>query len=235
MPHARIENFDDLSVSVLIPQTPIKDGDRLIRILYMIITDLTKSNLYLNVMAGIVSLHQNEEFMNLILGASSPEDFVKRFESCNISIRKVIFVKDIMNAAYPSLTPSATLKDALDFIVKNQKPYIPVCDENRALIGEVLMIDILTVGMPPYTHMLKNLAFLSTIEPLEELLRNESVSELRTIMRKPSAVLSPDTIIVEALFQFIHNSNRSFLPVAENGIFQGVLSYMDLVNNFLRA
>ncbi len=97
------------------------------------------------------------------------------------------------------------------------------------------MIDILTLGMPPYTHMLKNLAFLSTIEPLEELLRNESVSELRTIMRKPSTVLYPDTIIVEALFQFIHNSNRSFLPVAANGIFQGVLSYMDLVNNFLRT
>ncbi len=122
IPHARIENFKELSISVLIPETPIRDGDRVIRILYLIITDLAKSNLYLNVMAGIVSLHQNEEFMNLILGAGSPEDFVKRLESCNIFIRKVIFVKDIMNDAYPSLTSSATLKDALDFIVKNQKP-----------------------------------------------------------------------------------------------------------------
>lgn len=235
MPHARIENFFDLSVSVLIPETPILDGDRLIRILFLIITDLTKSNLYLNVMAGIVSMHQNEEYMSLILGARSPKDFMKRFESCNIVIHKVIFVRDIMNTAYGSLPPSATLKDALDFIVRNQKPYIPVCDEKKELIGEVIMTDILTVGMPHYTQLLKNLAFLSSIEPLDELLRHESVLELHRIMRKPSPVLSPDTIIVEALFQFIRHGNRSFLPVVGNGIFQGVLSHMDLVNNFLRA
>jgi len=235
MPHTRIENFNDLSVSVLIPETPITDGDREIRILFLIITDLTKSNLYLNVMAGIVSLSQNQELMNMIIGANSPKDFMKIIESGGISIGKVIFVKDIMNTTYRSLPPSATLKNALDFIVKNQKPYIPVCDENGVLIGEVIMTDILTIGMPHYAQMLKNLAFLSTIEPLDELLRYETDIEIRTIMRKPSIVLSPGTSIVEALFHFIRYSGCSFLPVTENMIFQGVLSHMDLVNNFLRA
>ena len=233
-PHARIDNYNDLTISVLIPVEPIKDGDKVIRILFLIITDQTKSNLYLNVMSGIAQLGQNEDFLTYILGALSPKDCIRRVESCNFTIRRTIIVKDIMNAAFPPLLPSTSLKEALDTIVKTQEPYLPVCNESNEFIGEVTIYDIITIGMPQYTHMMKNLSFLQTLEPMEDLLKRESSIELRSIMHKPSVVLMPETAIVEAIFLFVKHPHRSFLPVVESGQFRGVLSYLDLVNKFLR-
>ena len=235
VPHARIDNFNDLVVSVLIPETPLKDGDKTIRIFFLTLTDLAKSNLYLNVIASIAKICQSEENIQNLISAQSREEFLKRVMLFNISVKKVIYARDIMVSPPLYLLPDSTVKDALDLMSKHQISYIPICDEHQKMLGEIIVTDILSLGLPHYTQMLTNLKFLSSLEPLEDLLKNESVITLKSIMSKPSIILTPDTVIIEVIFQFIKKTHRRFFPVVEHDTCIGVISYMDIINKFLRV
>jgi CBS domain-containing protein len=83
--------------------------------------------------------------------------------------------------------------------------------------------------------MLKNIKFLSTIEPLRDLLKNEERILLSSIMRKPSTVITPETYIIDVVFQFVKNPHQRVFPVASDGICIGVLSTLDIVTKFLRV
>ncbi|MCE5251711.1 PTS sugar transporter subunit IIA [bacterium] len=235
IPHARIENFNDLVISVLIPAAPVMDGDIPIRVFILTLTDLAKSNLYLNVIASIAKICQNEENIQHLISAQSREEFIKRVLAFNIAVKKVIYVRDIMVSPPLYLYPDSTVKDALDLMSKYQIGYIPICDEHQKILGEIIITDILSLGLPQYTQMLSNLKFLSSLEPLEDLLKNESVITLKSIMRKPSIIFQPDSVIIEVIFQFIKNNHRRFFPVVENDKCIGVISYMDIINKFLRV
>ena len=166
IPHARIENLNDLIFSVLIPQTPIKEDDIEIRIIFLILADSVKSNLYLNVLSSIVKICQEEKNISRLCESVTPDDFIKTLSVYAEPIKQAINAKDIMTAPPLYLFPDSTVKESLDFMSKYNVGYIPICDKNQKLLGEVSIYDILTIGLPPYAQMLKNMKFLSTIEPL---------------------------------------------------------------------
>ncbi len=56
VPHARIEQFEDLVIAVLVSEKPVDE----IRVMFLILTDLTRSNLYLNVLAAIAKIGRGE-------------------------------------------------------------------------------------------------------------------------------------------------------------------------------
>ncbi len=230
VPHARIERFEDLVVAVLVPEKPV-DGAR---IMFLILTDLARSNLYLNVLAAISTIGQVDRNIDLLVSARSPGEFIRTLESFGLSVKKTVHVADLMNAPPIFLHPGATVKDALDFLSVNRFGYIPICDDTRMFLGEVTVWDILSAGLPQYARTLTNLKFLSSLEPFEELLKNEAAIPLRSIMRTPPITLSPRAIVFEAAFQFVKH-NRCHFPVVDKGECVGVMSYMDLVNKFLRV
>jgi mannitol/fructose-specific phosphotransferase system IIA component (Ntr-type) len=230
IPHARFEHFEDLIIAVLIPETPVDST----RIMFLILADLTRSNLYLNVLAAITRISHNPENLKKLYAAKSPQDFIRLLESYDLTVKKVVYVSDLMSAPPKYLFPESTVKDALDFMSLNGLEYIPICDTNRRLLGEISIHDILSIGLPQYAQMLINLKFLSSLEPFEDLLKNETEIQLRSIMRTPPAVLTPQAIVFEAAFQFV-KLNRHQFPVVKDGECIGVLSQMDLVNKFLRV
>ncbi len=230
IPHARIEDFEDLVIAVLVPEKPVDD----VHLLFLILTDLTRSSLYLNVLAAISAISRTEENIRKLTGAESPRDFIRMLESFDLKVKKTVLVQDLMNAPPVFLRPESTVKDALDFMVMNNFSYIPVCEEDGKLLGEASVHDILSIGLPSYAQMLTNLKFLSTLEPFEDLLKKESSIMLRSIMRPPPVTLSPDAVVFEAVFQLVKH-NRRYLPVVREGRCVGVLSHMDLVTKFLRV
>lgn len=235
IPHARIEGLNDLIVSILIPKSPVRENDIDIRAVFLILTDSAKSNLYLNVLASIVKICDEEKNIARMSASASPDDFIRTLSGFATPIKQAINAKDIMSILPLHLFPHSTVKDALDFMSRHDTGYIPICDANRKLLGEVNIYDILTIGLPPYAQMLKNLRFLSRLEPLEDLLKNEEKVPISSIMRKPSVVISPEAYIIEVVFQFIKNNHRTYFPVVDHGVYVGVISYMDIVNKFLRV
>lgn len=230
IPHARIVDFEDMVIAVLAPEKPVEG----VRLFFLILTDLARSNLYLNVLAAISSISRGEETVRDLADSESPREFIRTLEAFDIEVKKTVLVRDLMSAPPQVLHPDCSVKDALNFMTVNHFAYIPVCEDNRKLVGEISVHDILSIGLPRYAQMLTNLKFLSSLEPFEDLLRNEASITLRSIMRTPPVVLSPDAVVFEAVFQIIRN-NRRHLPVARDGECVGVLSHMDLVTKYLRV
>ncbi len=230
IPHARIEQFGDVVIAVLTPAEPV-DG---IRIMFLILTDIARSNLYLNVLAALAGIGRSGETLERLLAVKSAKEFVQELASMEFVVKKTVTVSDLMSTPPKFLGPDATVKDALDFMSQQHVGYIPICTEAGELLGEVTIADILTAGIPQYARMLTNLKFLSALEPFEELLENEAITPLRTIMIRPPLTLSPQAIVYEAVFQFL-NHNRRHYSVVQDGICVGVLSTVDLINKFLRA
>ncbi len=230
IPHARIDKFQDLAIAALAPKEPLDS----FRIMFLILTDPVRSNLYLNVLAAILKFSREAGNLGKLVSAESPRDFIHILESFDLTVKKEVHVGDIMSSPPKYLFPESTVRDALDFMTQNGFEYIPICDKDRRLLGEVAVHDIFAIGLPQYAQMLTNLKFLSTLEPFEDLLKNEDVIQLGSIMKKPLDALSPQAIVFEAVFQFV-KLNRHQLPVVKDGECVGVLSQMDLINKFLRV
>ena len=54
IPHARLDNFDDILIGILIPANPVMDGNTQLSMIVLILTSKTVSNVYLNTLASLV-------------------------------------------------------------------------------------------------------------------------------------------------------------------------------------
>ena len=148
IPHARIDNLNDLIISVLIPKVPIREVDAEIRIMFLILADNAKSNLYLNVLATIIRLCEDEAKISALRKSITPDDFIRIISEDGLPVKQIIFAKDIMTPPH-FLYPHSTVKEAIDFMSRYNITYIPICNEAQKLVGEITIYDILNIGLHP--------------------------------------------------------------------------------------
>jgi len=234
VPHGRLENFNDLVIGICVPTTPIPTDTVPIRMLVLILTNKSSSSLYLNSLAAFVKLSKDEAAFGRLLSAGTSIEFWETFKKLDIEIKKELTVSDIMSKDIQSVTARSTLKELADIFYSQRFSYMPVVDDQGKFIAEVNILDMLKVGVPDYATMIGSLKFLSTFEPLEELLKNEDTLTVSQIMKKPSLHFSPDTSIIEAVLEFTQNKRRHIAVVQDDRIV-GIVSVMDVLNKVLRG
>jgi len=233
VPHARLEGFNDLLVGIVIPENPIEepDGNR-ITCIVVFLTTKSGSTLYLQTLAGFARMARDPEHFKRFLSSRTDKELMQVLE--NIDISKTMSVKDIMSESLYAISPQATLKELVDYFYKYKISYVPVVNDKKEILGEVNMNDLLKVGIPNYAVMIGNLDFLSHFEPFEELLNNEEKIKVEHIMRKVKMKLELNTSLIKTALEMTKNERRH-LPVVENGVIIGVVSYMDILSKVLRA
>jgi PTS system nitrogen regulatory IIA component len=112
--------------------------------------------------------------------------------------------------------------------------YVPVVEKSGRLVGEIGVLDIIAAGIPDYANRLEGLAFLSELEPMEILLKNEGTMRVSSIMKPPVAILEPDSSVVDVAFRMVRSKKRHF-PVLSKDRIVGVVSSMDILAKLLRA
>lgn len=234
IPHARLDNFDDTLIGVLIPKTPVPDGNVGLSMVVLILTSKTVSNVYLNTLAALVKLSRDKEKFSYLTGAADSNDFIQRVDTLNIKVKEEVTVESIMSEDVVSISPGATIKELADSFYKNSIGYLPVIDSEGNFIGEINLMRLVQEGVPDYATQLGRLNFLKSFEPLERLFRKEDEITVSDIMTKPSVVFSRDTSIVEAALEFV-NTKRRHIPVVENGKVIGILALIDILNRILRS
>jgi mannitol/fructose-specific phosphotransferase system IIA component (Ntr-type)/predicted transcriptional regulator len=232
IPHARITNYQGITIAVLVPRNAIHDNELAVKLVVLIVTDLEKPAEYLHLLSSIISLGSQKERLDKLLSAKTPESFIELASAPLVTESEKLSVSDFMNPLWVNMTEDSTLREAVEYIISHQIPYIPICDSKRRLIGEVTILDILSAGLPHYTQSMPSLTFLSSLEPLENLVKNENSIRLASIMKKPVIMLSPETPVIEVIFQFTKNSTHSFLPVVRDGFYLGTVSHLDIINKF---
>ena len=221
-------------VAVFLPTKPIIENGVEMKIMFLLLTSKHSSNLYLNTLSAIAKLSADTKFFNRLTKAETPNEIISIITSSEIMIKKELRVSDIMDNDIVSVTPDTTLKDLIDLFSRKNLCYVPVIDDKGVFKGEINIHDIIGAGLPEYISMIGNLGFLSTLEPFEEVLKNEERIKVSEIMKEPVLEVRPETSIVELAFLLMKMKKRH-APVIHRGELIGIVSLTDILNKVLRA
>ncbi len=234
IPHARLEKLNDLLVGVCIPERPIEVDGMTIRIVVLLLTDISSSSLYLHTLAAFAALSKDPARFGELMAAQSPGELFDTIKKYDIQVKKELTVSDIMTRGMFTVTPETNLKDFFNLCASHNLSYVPVVDAEGDFIGEVTVSDALKLGIPEYAAMIGSLNFLTSFEPFENLLRDEQTLLVSQVMRKPSFKLTENTSILEAALELTQNKRRH-IPVVQGTRILGIVSTMDILTKVLRG
>jgi len=234
IPHARLDNFDDLIISILVPENSIKCDNVDVRLFILILTSKTVSNTYLNTLATFMKMSRKKELFAQWTECATPEKMMQFFDDNNISIKKEITVEDIMVQEVVTVKENAPLRELIDIFYKNNLGFLPVVNDAGKFIGEVDLISLMEKSIPDYASQMANLKFMKTFEPLERLFRDEDNIFVCDIMNKPTITFDKDVPLLNAALEFITNKRRQ-IPVVEGKNVVGIVSLKDILQKVLRG
>ncbi len=231
IPHGRMEGFHDILIGVWVPDTPLKIEQGLVKILFCFLTSKEGSPLYLPVIAALGHNFCKDEDLDELLGCSVSEVHEKLN---TIEFKKEVTVDDLMTPEPLCIHPENTLRELADMFYQKHRSYLPVVDAQGKLIGDVTVNDLISRGIPDYVKRLGNIQFTKTLEPFEQLLKEEDNILVKEIMRKPDTSISRDASIIELVTLIITTGFRH-IPVMDNGILVGVISETDILEKVIRG
>ncbi|MDR3201375.1 MAG: PTS sugar transporter subunit IIA [Spirochaetales bacterium] len=234
VPHARLENFDDILIIVCVPASPVSFEDKNIRIMVLVLTGHATSTLYLNTLAAFAKISADTEFFEKLLAVSSSQNFIQLLKERNIEVKKEVLVESIMSHDYHVLHPDNTVKEAVDAFYKYHTTYIPILEEDGTFAGELTVFDVFGLGIPHYAEKVGNLKFLKSFEQFETLLDTEELRKIREVMKKYTVTLEEDSPIIEAIMKITQEKRRN-IPVVRDGRLVGIVTTMDIIHKVLRA
>jgi PTS system nitrogen regulatory IIA component len=234
VPHARIELFNDILIGVATLKTPIEEDGIKIRMVVLILTSKTTSNLYLNCLAAFTRISKDETTFSSLTKAANADEMINAIQVMNIEVKPELTVDHIMVAQVIGVPPTATVRQVIDSMCENDISYVPVIGSNGTFMGEISVLEVMRLGIPNYAQMIGNVNFLKAFEPMEELLAKEETILARDIMEPPTNTFSRQTSVVEAVFTFTKTRKRH-IPVVDNRQIVGLVSYMDILTKVLRA
>jgi nitrogen PTS system EIIA component len=232
LPHARFEGFNDVLIGICRPEQPIETPEGPVRLVVVLLTEKTASNLYLQTIAAFARLSQDEELFKRICAAGSRKELISLLSGTEV--KKELTVGDIMSRTVISIEPDTTVREAADLLYKHNSSYLPVVDGAGNFAGEITVHELLRIGIPDYAVKIGSLKFLSNFEPFEELLRNEDRILIREVMKEPLDTLEETSSIIEAAL-LLTKHNRRHMPVLRERKLVGVLSFMDILNKVIRG
>ena len=234
IPHARLDNFDDLIISILVPENSIRCDNVDVRLFILILTSKTVSNTYLNTLATFMKMSRKKELFAQWTECATAEKMIQFFDDNDISIKKDVTVEDIMVQDVVTVKKDAPLRELIDIFYKNNLGFLPVIDDEGKLIGEVDLIALMEKSIPDYASQMANLKFMKSFEPLERLFRDEDNIFVRDIMNKPTITFDKNISLLNAALEFITNKRRQ-IPVVEKNCVIGIVALKDILQKVLRG
>jgi PTS system nitrogen regulatory IIA component len=233
VPHARLEAFEDLLIGICVPAEAISMEGVPVRMIVLMLTSRTPSNIYLNALAAFIKISQNNELFDRLLASKNAYEFLQILELAAIAVKEALTVADVMSVDVPMISPQACVRELADLFYSKGLGYAAVVNQEGKFMGEVSVLDLLRAGLPQYTDTVQSLSFLESFAPLESLAEQEDTLLVEGIMIQPPVALGPDASIVEAVFQLTRNK-RDCLPVVQEGRIVGLLCAQEIVRRILR-
>jgi PTS system nitrogen regulatory IIA component len=234
IPHVRLDDFNDTVVCLSFLKHPIDYEGVKVRWIAMILTDKASSRLYLNIVAGLLRVSKDAEFMGRVFACVNEHDIFVAFDKEKIQISKGLHLEDIMTPNPITVGPDYTLGNLNSLINKYGHAVYPVVDKAGHFLGEVHILNLLKIGVPDYLLSIDNLNFLQSVEPLQRIFEQEHTLLVQDFMDKEPPTLEPSASIIETVSMMINHQKRVFC-VVEDGSLKGVIAAKDIVRKVIRA
>ena len=239
IPHARLEYFDDIIVSIAFPEKHVTmknvmGEEEPVNFIVLIVADVLKNKNILKIMSGISRLClKNKAVFKEILKYKSPEKTIEILNKMKIEIDHNITAEDLFTTSILPAKENNTLEDIAKRIIMDRVSGIPVVDNHNNFLGEITERELISFGMPKHTTILNDLSFLTVGEPFENYLVNEKITTIKDLYRTEGIItIDKDASLMEISYIFM-NKGVTRIYVLENNKYVGLIFRSDIIKKIL--
>lgn len=237
VPHARVEDYDDVAVVVAKLENPIVTEIAAIHqedkvdLIFMIIAGKTKNKIILKLMSGVSRLAQNKEFLAKLRDAKK-QDVLKLVKEYEKEIKDNITAEDVMNDKLEPAHIDTTLEEIAKRFIIEGTVGLPVVDDFGLFVGEITERELIEYGMPKYTSLMSDLSFMTVGEPFEEYFKDEEKVTVEQLYRRDPTIVDRKASIMEISFIMV-TKGKTRIYVVENGKYYGTIFRSDIIRKVL--
>ncbi len=239
IPHARLEYFDDIIVSIAFPEKHVTmknvmGEEEPVDFIVLIVADVLKNKNILKIMSGISRLClKNKDVFKEILKYKSPEKTIEILNKMKIEIDHNITAEDLFTTSILPAKENNTLEDIAKRIIMDKVSGIPVVDNHNNFLGEITERELIAFGMPKHTTILNDLSFLTVGEPFENYLVNEKITTIKDLYRTEGIItIDKDASLMEISYIFM-NKGVTRIYILENNKYIGLIFRSDIIKKIL--
>ena len=239
IPHARLEYFDDIIVSIAFPEKHVTmknvmGEEEPVDFIVLIVADVLKNKNILKIMSGISRLClKNKDVFKEILKYKSPEKTIEILNKMKIEIDHNITAEDLFTTSILPAKENNTLEDIAKRIIMDRVSGIPVVDNHNNFLGEITERELISFGMPKHTTILNDFSFLTVGEPFENYLVNEKITTIKDLYRTEGIItIDKDASLMEISYIFM-NKGVTRIYVLENNKYVGLIFRSDIIKKIL--
>lgn len=238
IPHARINEYNDVSVIIAKLSKPVEDEIAALHtidkvdLIFMIIAGKTKNKTVLKLMSSISRLAQKDEFLDKIRKEKDPRAIIKLIQGYEVDVKDRITAEDVMCTDLIPAKLTDTLEEIATRLIKENRAGLPVVDDKGRFVGEITERELIEFGMPKYTSLMSDLSFMTVGEPFEEYFKNESKVTVSDLYRKNAKITDRKASIMEISFLMVTQGNTR-LYVVEDNKYYGTIFRSDIIKKVL--
>lgn len=223
LPHFRSPDIEDLVVSVGVAREPIRCGDPgtdlAPRLVAVVLVPQEAATLYLQVTSTLARLVRRPGVVDTMAAQPDAAALLALPELAGLRIQPSLTVRDVMAHRIHSVRPDATVRQALDVMLRKRLNSVPVVGEKGEVLGLVTESDIMRVLLPKIPRA-----------GTEETETDSQPGDrpVREIMAR-SVLCVSDELGVSEVASMMINKDVEQIPVVNAGAITGMVSRTDII------
>jgi CBS domain-containing protein len=215
----RTDAVERLVVALGVASAPLDGGggdDGGAQVVVLVLAPPAATGLYLQTVAALARVLRNDEVVDAMVAASSPEEILAIPEVAEISIQPRLTVRDVMTPRVYRVGPDASVREVLELISDHNFRAVPVVSEDRGVLGMVTDRDLMRFFLP---------VVQKTTGESPASLRDKPV---RDVMSRSVICVSEDQALTEVMSIMVAKDVER-LPVVSEGKLTGFLTRGDIL------
>jgi CBS domain-containing protein/mannitol/fructose-specific phosphotransferase system IIA component (Ntr-type) len=223
LPHYRSEHVDALVVGLGVSPEPLPCHERgcglAPRIVAVILAPREAATLYLQTASTLARLFREPGVTDALLAQPDAEALRALPQLQDVRIQPSLTVRDVMTHRIHAVEPDATVRRALDLMLRRRLNAVPVVGEKGEVVGLVSESDIMRALLPKIPR---------TGDDEPETDHEPGDQPVRDIMARSVLCVSDDLGISEVASMMI-NKDVEQIPVVHEGAITGMVSRADII------
>lgn len=219
LPHFRTDAVDHLVLALGIARQPLDITETALtsspRIVALVLAPPEAATRYLQTVAALARLFRDPAVVERIASAASAEEILAMPELGRTSIQPDLRVRDVMSHRTEAVAPGATVREAVEIMLKRGLKALPVVSDTGQVLGILSERDVMRALLPEFPR---------AGEPATQ---TQPVL-VRDVMTRTVLCVSEDQALEEVANMMVNKKLEQF-PVVNESVLAGMLTRSDII------
>jgi CBS domain-containing protein/mannitol/fructose-specific phosphotransferase system IIA component (Ntr-type) len=224
LPHFRTDAVSSLVAAVGVSAQPLDARDTGLdaapHIVFLLLAPPGSAGFYLQTLSTLARVFRNPETTRRLAEARRPEDVLALNELSAARVQPRLTVRDLMISRTESVPPDATVREAIDAMLRQGMRAVPVVGDKGEVLGIVSDRDLVRALLPRAPRAGDEDETAEAAGPTQ--------LRVRDIMSRSVLCISEDTGLDEVANMLV-NKDVEQLPIVTEGRFSGSLTRGDII------